>query len=121
MGREVEFRAWNKRLEKMYSVYGLDFDSDLVYCRSESGSTHTFGMIDVYLMQYIGINDIKGNKIFEDDLIGDYKKETVHQITYYDCRFTAMRHGNSCTLYSSWIEEFQKVVIGNIHEGAPNA
>jgi len=66
--RTIKFRAFNKRLKQMFMVYSIDFDAGLVFCESESDTRHTFGMIDVELLQFTGIKDRSGADIYDKDV-----------------------------------------------------
>ena len=75
--------------------------------------------------QYTGIKDIKGSLIFEGDIIQDNSNESCkHIIKWFDseCCFGVLYIGINGTLTPDgsisqrWIHEFDKIVIGNIHD-----
>jgi uncharacterized phage protein (TIGR01671 family) len=65
MNREIKFRAWMKKREKMTEVFTFeDFDENYfipegVYIR------------DMTIMQYTGLKDKNGKEIYSGDLIKD--------------------------------------------------
>jgi hypothetical protein len=66
--KKLKFRAWNERLKKMYEVYEINFDHGIVKCRGKHGTTHTFGIMDLVMMQDTNKKDKNGNVIFEGDV-----------------------------------------------------
>jgi len=78
--REIKFRAWNTYHKKMYPVYMLNFESDLVYCKGDDYASHTFGLIDCKVMQFTGCQDFFGNDIYEGDIVFIDSKMMVGKI-----------------------------------------
>lgn len=126
--REIFFRAWNKYHQKMYPVYMLNFESDLVYCKGDDYSGHTFGKIDCEIMQFTGLTDNFGNKIFEGDIIclsnDDYHETTYHEVVYaadkidYYPAFILRGFESESNSFSHAFcsDEYTVAVAGNIHQ-----
>ncbi len=117
MSRDIKFKVWNKRLARMFRVYTLNFDVDLIQCESESKAGHTFGFIDCCLMQYTGLKDKNGKEIYEGDIYQQGDQNIRYKVIFNDCQFVGSQIGNKSlaglTYFSDCIE-----VIGNIYENS---
>ena len=89
------------------------------------GHEHPCGQIG----QFTGLYDYKGNEIYEVDIIHSFgsKGDPIIHIIDYDCDeacFVARLNGSGkydfeySGLQKSWVQEFQKEVIGNIYDNA---
>ena len=75
MKRVIKFKAWHESLQMMFTVYSLDFDNGLVFCESEEDTRHTFGMIDVELLQFTESQDGREVDLYDGDIVSFFDGE----------------------------------------------
>lgn len=61
--REVEYRAWHKNTKYMFQVSAIQFH--WFVCEKHK----TYPLDEVELMEYTGLKDRHGNKIFKGDIV----------------------------------------------------
>lgn len=121
--REIKFRAWDKEKKIMCGGFG--------HCRAFNSQEIVEGINgigkimlkpNIILMQYTGLEDIKGNEIWESDIVnikhpqdlcGDFKNTNGRVFWYED--HGCWVHGNMSGRPPKRMWEYCEV-IGNIYE-----
>ena len=80
--RDVEFRAYSKVHDKMLNVNTIFFKEKYVLISLEDNTEEQWDFKDIVLMQYIGIKDNAGVKIFEGDYMKNNMLDNVQQKSY---------------------------------------
>lgn len=121
--REILFRGWNKKNKKW--LYGYYFAYRGYHFISPDDKVNPLDTYEDYVIdadtvgQYTGLKDKKGKKIFEGDIIESNGIRHVIQYNEREVKYKALLYGiqsSSCSIEQQWINEFEKVIIGNIHE-----
>ncbi|EHN6893219.1 hypothetical protein KJK50_002842 [Listeria monocytogenes] len=132
--RDIEYRAFVKETKKMLPVTDLCFNETESVGVSGCGDANCtlcvdwYGFDDVVLMQYTGLKDKNGKKIFEGDIVkvtGDEDCEFTSIVEYFgegDYPAFDMTAPEDYYFESNKFSEilmsssYELEVIGNIHE-----
>lgn len=72
MSREIRFRAYHKRNNKIYEVIQIDFENEVALLGNieiEDNKNFYAKFEDIELLQNTWITDISGNDIYEGDIV----------------------------------------------------
>lgn len=111
--REIEFRAWLKYKKKMVNVKSIDlYTGDISY--RYNGTSHFANSDEIELMQYTGLKDTNGVKIFEGDIV-EFSGDEIGVIKYTGGCFEIEADGFTETFYYNRYS-YEVEVNGNIYE-----
>lgn len=131
--REIKFRAWHKKKNKMYKVYRMcfaDYQEGVFYYskpyadgRSINAET---GDQDIIIMQFTGLKDTNGKEIYEGDIIKRIAKRsccgaveyTIEGVVEWFCEGWVVRENGADIGDCAWANQKNETmeVIGNIYE-----
>lgn len=111
--REIEFRAWDKYENRMYS----NVESGIYQDPDEILPFHKILEFASYeVMQYTGLHDKNGQKIFEGDIFIMGDRNIKHIVEWHDSGFMGKQNRTlgSYVGLTYWNDRIE--IIGNIHE-----
>lgn len=114
MSREIEFRAWHRDNSEM--VY-IDNDKAMTdpYIMQHLATLIAGKHRDGQIMQYTGLKDVRGVKIFERDVLKDNTNGCIWQVSFDD-RGCFIAHDPHQILDCVLLDDYDFEVIGNIHQ-----
>ncbi len=123
--RQIKFRFYHKKRNRIYEIYKIDFILEIVTCGIKNG-TEEFYFSEGILIQFTGLKDKNGKEIYESDIVLYTCNEGTFQTVV---KWGVKRHGfvlnvnlstkkwNNIKIFSlpslKYIE-----VIGNIYENS---
>ena len=120
--REVEFRAWDIIHKKMIELDAMWFDNyGNVNAVNDIIAGLTLEKEDFILIQYTGLRDKNGKKIYEGDIVENSCGDIVEIEFFNDLNFDDGGGKHSGFYFKSGLEYYDGgpktwKIIGNIHE-----
>ncbi|EPP7605533.1 YopX family protein [Listeria monocytogenes] len=117
--RDIEYRAFVKETKKMLPVTDLCFNETEAVGVSGCGDANCtlcvdwYNFDDVVLMQYTGLKDKNGKKIFEGDICWEEHNECYGVVKFEDAKFLYLWENIAEDL---WEVADSIEIYGNIHE-----
>ncbi|ENQ1505485.1 hypothetical protein ACEOG7_001265 [Listeria monocytogenes] len=117
--RDIEYRAFVKETKKMLPVTDLCFNETESVGVSGCGNAKCtlcvdwYNFDDVVLMQYTGLKDKNGKKIFEGDICWEEHNECYGVVKFEDAKFLYLWENIAEDL---WEVADSIEIYGNIHE-----
>lgn len=117
--REIKFRAWDKKINKMFYSDDCFFsfiNGNLIERDGENGSDKDSQIV----MQYIGFNDENDKEIYEGDILQN-KFDDIKVVEFEDC---VIENCGCCNMvraigydFTDFFNDIQSTkIIGNIYE-----
>lgn len=118
MNREIEFRAWLKDEKKMVDVREINFSSEQICFETEDEILYA-SFDEIELIQYTGLKDTNGVKIFEGDIVKNIYSNSKYEL-FWDEENCCFRMRNMDDDYDYLVLNIREAgmleVIGNIYE-----
>jgi len=131
--REIKYRLWDKILKRHFpvrSIYfitqSVEFYFDEDFQGYKKGQTDFRSFADCVLEQFTGLTDKNGVEIYEGDKVrlfwsSGLSMETTIAVVKYDNNLTSFVLDDGKRRDFFFAENnFNPIVIGNIHEGGSN-
>ena len=116
----LRFRAWHRKEQRMMSPIDLYHTGQVVHATPGSGFKEPLHVgLEVDLMQSTGVEDQKGQEIFEGDIVqfqSEIKYLLLVRVITYDAecgRFSTAKCGDE---EGEYLGRYDAIVLGNLFE-----